>query len=123
MKATSLSAKIWTLTGVAICFLMLLAAAAAAEMPSAETAGYVAPHMAWALSGNQSGEHSFTFGEGIHEFRFSPINIEKMKYLEFDIYLRDPDVVNHWKTGETELEITSSGTCDRFEYAWMGYEL
>ncbi len=123
MKATSLSAKIWILTGAVICFVMLLAAAAAAEMPSAETAGYVAPRMAWALSGNQSGEHSFTFGEGIHEFRFSPINIEKMKYLEFDIYLRDPDVVNHWKTGETELEITSSGTCDRFEYAWMGYEL
>ncbi len=81
------------------------------------------PRIPWSLSKDRSAMHAFRFGEGIHAFRFDPINIEKMEYLEFDIYLSDAKVVQQWKTGETELEITSSGISDINEYAWSGYGL
>ena len=88
-----------------------------------ETLYNVVPRMPWAVSRNQSGMYNFTFGDYIHTFHFDPVNIEKMEYLEFDIYLPDAGVVEQWKTGETEFEITSSGTCDIKEYAWSGYDL
>ena len=90
---------------------------------SAEPVYNVVPRMPWSLNKNQSGMHTFTFGHDLHPFRFDPIDISKMEFLEFDIYLQDPETVYQWKTGETEFEITSSGTCDLNEYAWSGYEL
>ena len=95
----------------------------AAEDVPVDSIYNVVPRMEWTLSKNQSGLHAFTFGEGIHEFCFSPVNIEWMQYLEFDIYLSDINVVTVWKSGDTEFEITSSGTCDISEYAWSGYDL
>ncbi len=86
--------------------------------------GYnVVPRIPWSLSKNQSGMYSFTFGYDLHSFRFDPIDVSKMEFLEFDVYLFDPDVVDRWKTGETEFEITSSGDSDISEYAWSGYAL
>lgn len=90
---------------------------------SAEPVYNVVPRMPWSLNKNQSGMHTFTFGHDLHPFRFDPIDISKMEFLEFDIYLQDPETVYQWKAGETEFEITSSGTCDLNEYAWSGYEL
>ncbi len=90
---------------------------------SSETIYNVMPRIPWSVSKPQSAMYSFTFGEGFHTFHFDPVNIKNMAHLEFDIYLPDPDVVRHWKTGETEFEITSSGTCDKNEYAWSGFDL
>ena len=83
----------------------------------------VVSRMPWSLNEYQSGMYSFTFGEELHDFRFEPVSIRDMEYLEFDVYLPDAGVVQQWKTGETEFEITSSGTCDVQEYAWSGYDL
>ncbi len=93
------------------------------EGQSDKTIYNVVPRIPWSASRNQSWMYSFTFGDNIHTFKFDPINIEKMEYLEFDIYIPDPEVVYKWKTGETEFEITSSGTCDVHEYAWSGFDL
>ncbi len=81
------------------------------------------PRMPWALSKEQSAMHAFTFGKDVHVFKFDPISIEKMEYLEFDIYLSDAEAVRQWTTGETEFEISSSGTSDIMEFAWSGYDL
>ena len=69
----------------------------AAEDVPVDSIYNVVPRMEWTLSKNQSGLHAFTFGEGIHEFCFSPVNIEWMQYLEFDIYLSDINVVTVWQ--------------------------
>ena len=93
------------------------------EVRAEEPVFNIVPCMMWTLNKNQSAMHAFTFGEGEHAFRFDPIDIREMEYLEFDVYISDTDVVHRWKTGETEFEITSSGTCDVQEYAWSGYDL
>lgn len=112
---------------MALAFLLAVIAAGFLT-PVTEAAASVAvwnviPRFVWALGADQSGRYAFTFGEGVHEFRFDPVDVRKMSYLEFDIYLPDPDVIRKWRTGDTEFEITSSGACDRNEYAWSGYEL
>ena len=95
----------------------------ASEPSSAGAVCSAMPRMEWALSERLSGLYAFTFGEGIHEFRFDPVNAANMQYLEFDVFLPDKKMVDLWKTGDTEFEITSSGTSDLSEYAWSGYDL
>ena len=82
-----------------------------------------APRIVWSLNEKRSANYAFTFGEGAQAFRFDPVDITKMEHLEFDIFLPDAAVVSRWKTGETEFEITSSGSYDIQEYAWSGYTL
>ncbi len=130
MKTDGIQPKIMVLAAVLAVIMVCLSVPATeayaddrAGRPFAETVDNVVPRMVWALNERQSAPYSFTFGEDIHEFRFAPIDIRKMEYLEFDIYLPDIRVVDQWKTGETEFEITSSGTCDVDEYAWSGYDL
>ena len=54
----------------------------AAEDVPVDSIYNVVPRMEWTLSKNQSGLHAFTFGEGIHEFCFSPVNIHTSNPLE-----------------------------------------
>ena len=130
MKITGIMKKLLTLMMLSAAIAVLSSARAADVHAddgdngrSDKTVYNAVPRIPWSLSKDRSAMHAFRFGKDIHAFKFDPINIEKMEYLEFDIYLPDAEVVQQWKTGETEFEISSSGTSDIREFAWSGYDL
>ena len=107
-----------------LALMILLVSPGALKTVHADEAVYnVVPRITWSLGKDESAMYAFTFGDGIYAFRFDPVNAEAMEYLEFDVYIPDAAVIDRWKTGETEFEITSSGTCDINEYAWSGFDL
>lgn len=54
--------------------------------------------------------------EFVNQCKFSPINADGMDTVAFELYLSDPDMLNHIQ--QFYFEITSSGTCDEQENAW-----
>ncbi len=79
----------------------------------------VVPDMIWATATREDATATFVMGNSVNAFKFAPIDISGMKYLEFDLYL--PSVKNLSKiTENSQFEITSSGTCDVEEFSWSG---
>ncbi len=77
----------------------------------------IVPNNAW---GNATKEnpHPFTLGSSIDaQPPAEVINLTDMRFLEFDLYVEDPDTANSI-TGQTQLEISSGGACDVEEYNW-----
>ena len=107
-----------------LAWMIILVFPGALKTVHADEAVYkVVPRITWSLSKDKSAMYVFTFGDGVYAFLFDPVNAEGREYLEFDVYIPDAEVIDRWKTGETEFEITSSGTCDINEYAWSGFDL
>ena len=81
----------------------------------------VVPDIIWAYATKNSEQTPFTMGDGTYSFNFSNVDISTMKYLEFDLYI--PSVENYANiTEDTQFEITSSGTYDKNEFAWVGHK-
>ena len=86
--------------------------------PSTEGVVYsVVPDMIWATATKEDASATFVMGNSVNPFQFTPVDISKMKYLEFDIYLPSVDNLSNI-TVNSQFEITSSGTCDVNEYSW-----
>jgi len=85
--------------------------------PTGEVVYSVVPDMIWATTTREDATAIFVMGNSVNAFKFAPIDISGMKYLEFDLYL--PSVKNLSKiTTNSQFEITSSGTCDVNEFSW-----
>ncbi|MBQ3927019.1 MAG: hypothetical protein II710_00065, partial [Clostridia bacterium] len=77
----------------------------------------VKPNIAWATD-TKSTTRTFTMGNSTNQyFKFDPVDLTGMQYIEFDLYI--PDITNYNNlTKNSEFEISSAGIHDKEETMW-----
>ena len=77
----------------------------------------VKPNIAWATD-TKSTTRTFTMGNSTNQyFKFDPVDLTGMQYIEFDLYISDITNYNNL-TKNSEFEISSAGIYDKEETMW-----